>query len=399
MGARREAVFFSPYLGPLLAARAGRPGAGSTGGAETQVLLIAGALAARGRRVAIATFDLPAGLPDRVEGIEVIRLPARPTGAGRLAAVAWRARLLTAMVAKLDGETLVQRAAGAATALVAALARLRRRRFVYSSANVIDFAFDRLETDAKTVRRFRSGVRMADAVVVQSEEQAELCERAFGRRGHVIWSIAEPAAARTAEPEAFLWIGRLAPYKRPLALLDLAEHLPHARFAMVGTESPLDPGLAETVAARASALPNVVLYDPRPRHELEKLIERAVAIVNTSDYEGMPNVFLEGWARGVPALALSHDPDGVIAGERLGWFADGDVSRLAAVAQEAWEGRGEQQELAGRCRGYVARRHGAAAVASAWEAVLWPSGAAEEASEHARGGSGDPEPTGELGVR
>ena len=45
---------------------------------------------------------------------------------------------------------------------------------------------------------------------------------------------------------------------------------------------------------------------------------RAVAAVNTSEFEGMPNVLLEAWSRGVPALVLHYDPGGVVRAHRLG---------------------------------------------------------------------------------
>jgi glycosyltransferase involved in cell wall biosynthesis len=97
-------------------------------------------------------------------------------------------------------------------------------------------------------------------------------------------------------------------------------------------------------------------------------------MVNTADLEGMPNVFLEGWARGVPALALSHDPD-VVELEGLGGFAHGSPERLAELAREMWEGRSDQAELARRCRAYVERRHDVEAVADRWMRVLRPGAA------------------------
>ena len=94
-------------------------------------------------------------------------------------------------------------------------------------------------------------------------------------------------------------------------------------------------------------------------------------MVSTSLSEGMPNVFLEGWSRGVPALALAHDPDGVIERERV-WAASpaAPTARMAGLARELWEGRGERAELAARCRGYVEREHAPASVADRWQALL-----------------------------
>jgi hypothetical protein len=168
----------------------------------------------------------------------------------------------------------------------------------------------------------------------------------------------------------------MAPYKRLDVFLDLAAAVPEARFQAIALQGSDDqPEIAARLARAREELPNLEVLEPRPRAELGPLIERAVAVVNTSEYEGMPNVFLEGWARGVPALAFSHDPDGVVARHGLGGFAGGSRERLVALAREQWAGRGNQREVAGRCIGYVHRYHDAEAVCAAWRTTIAAVGA------------------------
>ena len=346
----RDVVFFTPYAAPLLA------GAGSTGGAETQLVLLARALQARGRRVALTVFDLPGGLLARVDGIEIIALPRPPPGAGR-------GRLVAGLLRKVDAGVFVQRAAGSYTGLVGLAARTRRRRFVYSSASDFDFDATFLDQDRAARRLFPIGIRCAHAIVVQTELQAQLCRARWGRESTVIRSIAEPAAQRPPAPEAFVWIGRMESYKRPEAFVELAARVPGARFWMVGEA----PAQNRALAARQ---PNLELLDPRPRAQLTALLDRAVAVVSTSVKEGMPNVFLEAWARGVPALALSHDPDGIIERHALGAVAGDSLARLAELVTAVWNDRDDQTAIASRCREHIAREHVADEVAARWERVL-----------------------------
>jgi hypothetical protein len=84
----------------------------------------------------------------------------------------------------------------------------------------------------------------------------------------------------------------------------------------------------------------------------------------------MPNVNLEGWARGVPALTLTYDPDGVIQRSGLGEFAGGSRDRFVAAAQSLWEERADQGMVAERCREYVARMHSEDVVAEQWQRAL-----------------------------
>ena len=356
------------YAGPLLAARAGT-GGGTAGGAETQIFLLARELRRRGHAVAIATFAVDGLMPREVEGVEIVPIPARPPSASPVRTALWACRFLCALV-RLDAGVVVQRGAGAVTGLVALTTRAAGRRFVYSSANVIDFDYHDLERSRIALRLFGVGRRLATRIVVQSDEQAELCTRRWGRQSTVIRSLVEPSPLRAGPPEAFLWIARLASYKRPEVVVELARRLPHARFRMVVSPSDRDPELVRRLTDDAGRLENLELLPPRSRSELAPLYDSAVAVLNTSAYEGMSNVLLEGWSRGVPALVYSHDPDRLVESHGLGWVAKGSLDRLTELAAFAWERRHDQSDLSERCRAYVATNHAPDCAAERWESVL-----------------------------
>lgn len=366
--ARYDVAFYVPLIGTLLAGGRDLP----PGGAETQIYLLSRALAAQGFRVCVVAYEGD-GVPASFDGVDVVRRPPpqwklRSGPGGKLAEVAAIVRI----VRSIDARVFVQRGTSMETGVVALAARARRRRFVYSSANTIDFAWETV-ADRKNVALFRLGIRLADRIVVQTDEQVELCRRHFEREPVVIKSIAEPAAepSEPAVSEAFLWVGKLASYKNPLAYVELARAVPEACFRLVGVPSEKDSdGLRDEVERAGAGLANLELIPPRPRAELMSLVDRAVAIVSTSDYEGMPNVLLEGWARGVPALVLGHDPDGVIARDGLGGCAGWSSGRLAELAREMWDSRTSRAALARRSREFVARNHEPDTVAARWAEAL-----------------------------
>jgi glycosyltransferase involved in cell wall biosynthesis len=365
---KHDVAFYVPWIGPLLTDADVTP----TGGAETQVLLLARALARSGSKVRLVVFDVPgAELPASVDGVDIyVRPPYRThQSLGKLREVAslWKA------VAAADADVVVTRTAGEHVGLVGLSAKATRRRFVFASASPSDF--DLARRTAKRLNRalFRLGVHTADEIVVQTEEQVALCAERFGRSSVLIRSIAEAVPRRRCEPEAFLWIGRLVNYKQPMAFVELARALPRAKFWMVGVPVPLSAEgseLLSLVERQAAELPNLEVLPPRPRAALMGLVERAVAVVSTSEFEGMPNIFLEGWARGVPALALECDPDNVIERYELGAFAHASPERFVEQARRLWDGRLDQEDIAERCRRYIREQHSAEAVSAAWQAVL-----------------------------
>jgi glycosyltransferase involved in cell wall biosynthesis len=100
-------------------------------------------------------------------------------------------------------------------------------------------------------------------------------------------------------------------------VVELARRIPEAQFWIIGSAAGEHPEVHEQLQRDALELANLNLLEPRPRAELAALYDRAVAVSNTSDFEGMSNILLEAWARGVPALVYSHD-----VGHRRGGIRD-----------------------------------------------------------------------------
>jgi glycosyltransferase involved in cell wall biosynthesis len=375
---RYDVVFYVPRIGPLLVSDASV----QAGGAETQILLLARALARRGVKVCLSVFDLAAnGLPQSIDGVAVSARP--PYLAHERFGKLREVRSIRRAIANVESDVVVVRMESPEVGVAALFSKLAGRRFVYSSASLSDFVRDpslvpwvdlsRLSRTGRNWRLFRLGVRLADEVVVQTDEQVRLYKAQSHRVPVLIRSIAEPAPQREDEPQAFLWIGRIVESKRAEVFVELARSLPNARFWMVAVPATDRADHTELMAAlegRAAGISNLELLPPRPRNELMVLVNRSVAIVSTSDFEGMPNTFLEGWARGVPAVAFAHDPDGVIERYRLGCFARGSLERLVALASSLWDERRNQGELAERCREYVLDHHSPEAVSARWVELL-----------------------------
>lgn len=367
-----DVVFYTPWVGSMLSSRCLLP----PGGAETQVLVLARELARVGVRVAIIAYGDQAELPAAVDGVTIAARPSyrKPRGLlGKLAEILciWRSLWRT------PSATIVYRTANYELGILAVYARLARRRLVLACASVSDFNYHRVESRRLYRLMYRVATRLADTIVVQTEEQVLLCERTFGRKAVLIRSVVAPVPSQHELPVAFLWVGRLVWYKRPLEYVALARALPRARFWMVGVPSPTthgdDSGLAEIVALEANDVPNLELMGPRSHSEIGDLMARAVASVNTADFEGMPNVLLEGWSRGVPALVLNHDPDGVVQKYGLGDFAEGSRAQLVACARRQWYNRADRRDISKRCRRYIETNHAPELAVKQWLQVVGAS--------------------------
>ncbi|HET7198949.1 MAG TPA: glycosyltransferase family 4 protein [Burkholderiales bacterium] len=307
-GRKPHVCFVAPYAWPVLSAD---PALKVIGGAEVQQCILARLLAARGHRVSMVSFDF--GQPDRAvrDGVQVHKAFAERAGIPVLRFLHPRLTTMWRVLREVDADIYYQRSAAMWTEVVAQFCRRHGKRSVYAGASDRDF-----ETGQEQIRYardrwlFRRGVAHVDRVVVQNPYQLAACRNNHRRDAIVIPSCYQlPAGARRASPanELVLWAGSMHYYKRPDWLLEIAERLPHRRFVLVGGPSlggeARRPGFYEAMRRRAERVPNVEFTGFLPLAELERRFDAARVLVSTSVYEGMPNVFLQAWARGVPTVA------------------------------------------------------------------------------------------------
>ncbi len=362
----RDVAIYSPHASQLYEQRPA-----VSGGAELQTVILATALAEHGLQVAHIVLPLETQAGALPEGVELVQREPFAAGSGLRRQLTEIGRIWRCL-ASADAKVYVVRSSWAALAVVAALCALRRRRLVWASASDLDFGSSFFRGRRVELEMFRFGVRRADLTVVQTEQQAGLYREAFGSRNPVVRipSFARLAEPSREQPQAFLWTGRLERLKAPIAYVELARSVPEAHFWMIPKFVEESAEYGEQVQAQAAELSNLELLDARPHAELMSLVERSVAIVNTSPAEGMPNTFLEAWARGIPVLTLDFDPDGQVAGEGLGVAAGGSPERFAEGARALWKARDNRVELSRQVRDYLQRTHGPTVVGDRWTTII-----------------------------
>ena len=152
-----------------------------------------------------------------------------------------------------------------------------------------------------------------------------------------------------------LWIGRAeSVHKRPQICVELARSCPGVTFLMV--LNPRDKAVEETIHRSAPA--NVYILPRVPFPAMPALFSRAAALLNTSQLEGFPNVFLQAALSRVPIVSLEVGQD-FLKNRGGGIFSDGDVATAANAIQSIWQQ--PPGDIATACaRDYVIREHGTA---------------------------------------
>ncbi|MCE9611249.1 MAG: glycosyltransferase family 4 protein [Chthoniobacter sp.] len=339
-----------------------------SGGAELQMALLARHLAQRGHDVVLLGTD--EGQPDRrtLDGVRT-----RTGGRYHTGALLDTLRALPRVYRVLREERPEWVAVMGAGTWVFLLTLLRRRlgySLAFISGSDIDVNGDYRRMNPVRGALYEFALRRVDRHIAMSEYQrGEFARLGFqpGIYRNLVPPAPEPAEA--SKDIDFLWVSSAQQLKRPDIFLDLAAALPQARCVMI---CPLkdDHALWESVRRRAAKIANLEFHPLVPYHEVQRFFHRARIFVNTSDFEGFPNTFLQAGMGRTALLSLRVDPDGMISRDGAGLCAGGSIGRLQEAAREMLGDAVALERMQSRCADYFARHHDSQANVDAFLATL-----------------------------
>lgn len=366
---RPHICFVAPEAWPAFA---GNTGISVVGGAEVQQSILARLLARAGYRVSMICLDY--GQPAKVilEGVTVYRAYAPTAGLPGLRAIHPRITAMWRMMQEVDADIYYQRTTAMLTAVMAAFCRRHGKYSIYAGASDSDFLpgreFIRYAHDRWL---FRKGLAWVDRLVVQNQRQQQDCLRFHGRPSiHIPSCYQLPRNASPGQGNNILWVSNMHRNKRPELFIELAKQLPQFRFIMIGGpgSAPGDAEFFESLRSSAMALPNLQFTGFLPLAEAEPYFDQAAVFVNTSLYEGMPNTFLQAWARGIPTLALI-DVGARLAGAPV-YPVAASLTEIASEIERLFADENHRQQASARCQEYFSQTHSPAKTQALYEQVF-----------------------------
>ncbi|MFA4948769.1 MAG: glycosyltransferase family 4 protein [Candidatus Krumholzibacteriia bacterium] len=342
------------------------------GGAETQQLLLANHMKAKGIEVSFIVGDFGQDEVENVEGITLIRSFTPFKGNRKLRFIPDMIKIRHAM--RIAGADIYnQRSTTFFTGQLARFASDLGKAFTFSLGSDYNCYPDGMgEIRWPMTYLYRYGIRTADAVISQTEKQRRLMLENFARETVLIRNgIAIPSGdgaradgepprsvpdvrGRTRDP-GFLWVGRFQAVKRPELPLDLARSLPDERFTVIGGYAG-DERYASAITDVAKRIPNLEYIPFVPPREMDAYYRGACALLNTSSFEGFPNTYLHAWAHGVPVITISIDPDGILEKNGIG-IVTGTFEGLVEAVRSIRSNRTMRSEMSAKAIRYVRANH------------------------------------------
>jgi glycosyltransferase involved in cell wall biosynthesis len=348
--ARMKILFLSSYAHLVLERNTSRV----SGGAELQVALLARELAARGLDVVIVGGDTGQQDGSLLDGVKM-----RTGGqfhSGNPAAMLASIPRVFSVICEERPDWVFILGWTAWTAIVVAMRPVLGFRVGFICGLDSELTGDFRRENLLRGALFEWGVARCDRRYAMTEHQRTL----FAKRGWSCGMYRNLILPRAFKNEGqkfvdFLWVSRCQPVKRPHLFLDLVEAMPSSSFEMICPRE--DASLWKTVAKRAAILPNLRFIEKVPYHEIQRHYDAARVFVNTSEWEGWPNSFIQAGLGRVALLSLDVNPDGIFQRFGLGRFAAGDFEKFKADARNIMDDSAALESMQAGCAGFVTEMH------------------------------------------
>lgn len=191
-------------------------------------------------------------------------------------------------------------------------------------------------------------IKRADVVVCQTRSQKDQFISSVGMQPHVLGS-GHPIPAyyhKSSSIPSVLWLANLTEIKQPLLFAKLARALKSesGHFIMAG-KAP-DRKLLQQVKTITYDVQRFNYHGGVGLREGDSLFKQAALFVSTSQYEGIPNTFIQACKHGTPIISLNNDPDNIIQSEQIGEVVDSFEALVECVRR--WLHDDELRTAAGK---------------------------------------------------
>lgn len=190
--------------------------------------------------------------------------------------------------------------------------------------------------------KMRSTLQQADFIITQHAGQYDSLPYELQPKATILPNLHPEIIGDRLKPEKIIiaWINNYRPFKRGELFLQLAKECNdlNAQFIMVLGNAKKQ--YADPIIKQGKNIRNLLIYGEKTAEEIGELLSKTTLLVNTSEYEGFPNVFIQAWLQGTPTISICIDPSKALSKHHAGVVSGSfqqlvsDVRRLILAPEE-----------------------------------------------------------------
>ena len=213
--------------------------------------------------------------------------------------------------------------------------KIRGKKFIHRLASDQDTFYNDRAVSGRwlTHHMYRLGLENADVIFSQTNKQKLLLKENMGFESKIVPNGFPFKETDIKTKSYILWVGRAVDIKRPHLFIDLAKSVPSKDFIMImpfaGQEISIETKQRiEKHLEEGKSLKNFKYIDYVPFLDIQPYFDKASLLVNTSEYEGFPNTFIQACMGSTPIASLAVNPDSFITENDVGIYCNEDFNKL-----------------------------------------------------------------------
>jgi len=331
-------------------------------GTDVHQVILAKELTKHDFKITCITYDEGGAPVEHIEGIEIIKTYRENSHISKLLKTVciWNA------MRKANAHIYFQH--GGVIGIVSLFCRGMKKKFVYhiGSDALVNRKLITREIKEFDKSIFSFGVfgnwldiKLADAIIVQSEFQKRMLKKNFGKDGFLIkkpFPLTEQEMPKKAKPPIVLWVGAMAEVKQPELFVRLSKAIPEARFQMIGGHSG-NPELYDKIKESSKRISNFEYLGVIPFDEINEYFSRASILVNSSMFEAYPPyAAMQAWMNNTPVVSLGDNSDEVMCRHNMG-FHSKTFNQLVEDVKILLKDEALREEMGVNGRRYIESEH------------------------------------------
>jgi glycosyltransferase involved in cell wall biosynthesis len=176
---------------------------------------------------------------------------------------------------------------------------------------------------------FNYAIRNTHQLIVQTHGQKKLVKKHFKKETDAVIANFQPYPKETIDkkfPVKIVWIANFKVIKQPEIFIRVAESLYKqgvaAQCIMIGSPATkydkCFQDWQKLLEDKIDRIPTLTYLGGRTTEEVEQILAESHILVNTSQYEGFSNTFIQAWMRNVPVISLNSNPNDLLSDGKIG---------------------------------------------------------------------------------
>lgn len=268
---------------------------------------------------------------------------------------------------EIQPDVIYQRVASAYTGIGAYYARHNDCKIVWHISSDADVSKQKIQLKKDMISRYidqkflQYGIRNVDRIIAQTNTQAQILSDNYQRKVDAIIPNFHPLPTEEITkllPIKVVWIANLKKIKQPEIFIKLAkdlEHINNVEFIMIGSMQGSSKW-AENIRQSIKDAINLKYVGETSQSQVNAVLANSHILVNTSEYEGFSNTFIQAWMRMVPVVSLNVNPDKLLDNGKLG-FCSGTYKGLLENVLDLIRNHSKREAIGKSSRDYALKNH------------------------------------------